>query len=1253
MAESNTADRMATLSIEDQYQDNEPTIDDIISATIGEAEDDLDRSSSSSSSPGPERESYTLGSLPLEVPGEINSLCVCAGCNGRPYHKTCWPDAIPHQPSEGFEICKPPVDFTEYVWVKWLLYSKTSPEQQALLHKDDIWSTWFGVPQHLEYNESSPRLYIYPRLQYLITQAQELRDDGNALKQHPSLVSFFGDTGGGKSTLIKALVYNASQDTTEQVPVPGNNADRHKSTSGDIHLYCDPKTIHTKVPIFYADCEGLRGSGVSAATRVATGDVPSAPQSKLSKASNYGYGHLSSRHHLPRHTMRHTPGLSPTEVRATTSSHKSTASRKLQWARTMTTGSSAPSLGMYAYAQEQLEVHPASRQVIVTDLYPRLLYTFSDVVCYITNNPRATESELIQLFEWAVAGHELTVNQRVRPGLIIVVNKDVPSADKEWLDVDYATKTLLSHLELSPAFAELRKIWKTRGKILTTAEDLIHCYYDSFRIICIPSLTPSTTQTIADQYRKLYDEIRKSSDKLRKKKVQVGMNLDVGSFNKYMETAFSRLAKDLTSSIDFHYMAFKDADRPSKFREHVTNLLVKLKVDRETTTYEPESISGDLESVPEAALLDQITPFIACCIVAKIPRVASITTQSTITDKYLREFRQALEKFRDSSWRCEATDDGRRCLNYWIGHEKGHQFSRQRIRRQASSPSEPQRLDRFGGPRLLVGEFKCSLKPEDVLNATYSEIQRLRAAECLVEDTVPLVAKASGVIKINGNQTCFTCLSACPEYILPCAQVQHAICEDCAYRFSYDRGRSQCTLFLKSCPLGCQFRNGKPWQIRLKPPTAGVRMLSLDGGGVRGILELMILRKVVNEVGLGIPIQELFDLAIGTSTGGVIALGLFKKDWSVDKAITEFENLSHEAFSKRQWLKVPMFRHTAQLLYSHRFKSEGINSALQKAFGQELLFGFNESSSSDKVKVGVISGVSGIRRSFLFSNYSRNSTGKAALTYFEPYYHDGKRRSFIDGALLRNNPVQILEEERRLLWKDKCPPDIILSVGTGIQASNGGLTKSVNKRLKIGQKLIPKGLRGKIAVGLDMIQSTLDCDRQWNDFVASTKWDRDISSVCHRLDIGLAERPPDLDNVDAIPSLKMEASRYLMPERTRYLNSKHACAHDHITTVARRLTAALFYFEEDKPRSTDKTCNGTLHCRLSAAMMRQFENLVNAEPEFRVRTKGSFNLNPVWDLKSFSADVEFARSKGEMWVIEVHMRKWPQWERISGMPGLT
>ena len=45
-------------------------------------------------------------------------------------------------------------------------------------------------------------------------------------------------------------------------------------------------------------------------------------------------------------------------------------------------------------------------------------------------------------------------------------------------------------------------------------------------------------------------------------------------------------------------------------------------------------------------------------------------------------------------------------------------------------------------------------------------------------------------------------------------------------------------------------------------------LLTLLSGGVRGILELVTLQKVLDEVGFDIPIQELFDLAIGTSTGG-------------------------------------------------------------------------------------------------------------------------------------------------------------------------------------------------------------------------------------------------------------------------------------------------------------------------------------------------------------------------------------------------
>ena len=117
------------------------------------------------------------------------------------------------------------------------------------------------------------------------------------------------------------------------------------------------------------------------------------------------------------------------------------------------------------------------------------------------------------------------------------------------------------------------------------------------------------------------------------------------------------------------------------------------------------------------------------------------------------------------------------------------------------------------------------------------------------------------------------------------------------------------------------------------------------------------------------------------SQGGILALGLFKMNWPVEEAIKQFQSFSDQAFSKRQWLKVPMFRHTAQLLYSYRFKSEGIEGALQKAFGQGKLFGFNEVTSSEKVKVGVVAGVAGGRKPYLFTNYSRNSIGHGKLPY--------------------------------------------------------------------------------------------------------------------------------------------------------------------------------------------------------------------------------------------------------------------------------
>ena len=53
---------------------------------------------------------------------------------------------------------------------------------------------------------------------------------------------------------------------------------------------------------------------------------------------------------------------------------------------------------------------------------------------------------------------------------------------------------------------------------------------------------------------------------------------------------------------------------------------------------------------------------------------------------------------------------------------------------------------------------------------------------------------------------------------------------------------------------------------------AGSRVLCLDGGGIRGLIQLEILSQL--EAKTGRKVTELFDWIVGTSTGGVIALGL-------------------------------------------------------------------------------------------------------------------------------------------------------------------------------------------------------------------------------------------------------------------------------------------------------------------------------------------------------------------------------------------
>ena len=94
--------------------------------------------------------------------------------------------------------------------------------------------------------------------------------------------------------------------------------------------------------------------------------------------------------------------------------------------------------------------------------------------------------------------------------------------------------------------------------------------------------------------------------------MQVHMNLNVRSFCNYVEHFYYRLARDLNKPIDFHFLASKNAKRPTKFRDHVVALMVELQEGG-------ENVDPPCE-VQETKLVDRVVPFVACCVASQLPK---------------------------------------------------------------------------------------------------------------------------------------------------------------------------------------------------------------------------------------------------------------------------------------------------------------------------------------------------------------------------------------------------------------------------------------------------------------------------------------------------------------------------------------------------------------------------------------------------------------------------------------------------------
>lgn len=233
------------------------------------------------------------------------------------------------------------------------------------------------------------------------------------------------------------------------------------------------------------------------------------------------------------------------------------------------------------------------------------------------------------------------------------------------------------------------------------------------------------------------------------------------------------------------------------------------------------------------------------------------------------------------------------------------------------------------------------------------------------------------------------------------------------------------------------------------------KILSLDGGGIRGVLSARILKPIETKIKekTGQELHEYFDLVAGTSTGSIMAAGIACGK-TADELINLYKNEGENIFVKsirrrRKWRWLSRLT-GGYVLYPHEHKEQGLAKVLEKQLQGKTIADI----SSIHLLIPAYDVLS--RNTTWFANddpkewYYKNklplwqicTASASAPTYFPPYpipYNSESQEYLphIDGGVSANNPELVaIAHALSMTTKNNQPtPKIddiaVLSIGTG------------------------------------------------------------------------------------------------------------------------------------------------------------------------------------------------------------------------------
>ncbi|KDQ16906.1 hypothetical protein BOTBODRAFT_219380 [Botryobasidium botryosum FD-172 SS1] len=227
------------------------------------------------------------------------------------------------------------------------------------------------------------------------------------------------------------------------------------------------------------------------------------------------------------------------------------------------------------------------------------------------------------------------------------------------------------------------------------------------------------------------------------------------------------------------------------------------------------------------------------------------------------------------------------------------------------------------------------------------------------------------------------------------------------------------------------------------PDQRPLRLLSLDGGGVRGISSLHILKEIMLKVSNGDASAkpcDYFDMIAGTSTGGLIAIMLGRLQMTVDECIKSYNELAKVVFTSENH-EGTIARYDGKVLadcikkiVNQRTQNSDATMLDEQGKCKVFVVAVRSESVNNEAPVHIRT-FTNKKMPTHYSNtnwkiWQAGRATSAAPTYFDQMVVDGY--NYTDGGLGANNPILELLAEVSSVYGPLRPIGCLLSIGTGI-----------------------------------------------------------------------------------------------------------------------------------------------------------------------------------------------------------------------------